>query len=75
MVGLTQKDKIKVCGEEFEFDKEEMENLYLFFSEVKRIKNSRHCFGEVSVLIQHAKIVSSSINQTLKARDSRAIKS
>jgi hypothetical protein len=71
MAGLTVKDKIKICGEEFEFEKDEIDNLYLAFNEIKRIKKSLYAFGEVGIIIKDGKVERTKINQILKATDKK----
>lgn len=66
-------EKVKICGEEFEFESLEMENLYLAFREIKRIKESKYSSGEIGIVILNGKIQMQKTYQTNKATDKEKI--
>jgi hypothetical protein len=53
-MSLVYTDKIKICGDSFEFTREEIECLHNFFLELEKLRQGGH--GEISLTVDKSKI-------------------
>jgi hypothetical protein len=65
----TQMHKVKLCGEEFEFYGKEIDELYLAFCEMKRIKEAAYSCGIIELIIVGGKLDGSKTIKTNKSTD------